>query len=66
MADANMKYTVDQAIRAARAFAPYDLTWLEEPIIPDDVAGHARVLREGGIADRRRRKPALALGFPDR
>ncbi len=48
MVDANMKWTVDIAIRAARAFAPYDLVWLEEPIEPDDVAGHARVVREGG------------------
>jgi len=49
MADANMKWTADVAIRAARAFQPYDLVWLEEPIIPDDVAGHARVVREGGL-----------------
>ena len=49
MVDANMRWTVDQAIRAARAFAPYDLTWLEEPIQPDDVAGHARVVAEGGL-----------------
>lgn len=49
MVDANMKWTADQAIRAARAFAPFDLTWLEEPISPDDVAGHARVLRDGGL-----------------
>jgi L-alanine-DL-glutamate epimerase-like enolase superfamily enzyme len=49
MADANMKWTVDEAIRAARALAPHDLTWLEEPTIPDDPAGHARILREGGL-----------------
>lgn len=49
MVDANMKWTADQAIRAARAFQPYDLTWLEEPIAPDDMAGHARVVREGGL-----------------
>lgn len=49
MVDANMKWGVDQAIRAARAFAPYDLTWLEEPTIPDDPAGHARIVREGGL-----------------
>src|SRR5579872_5922372 len=49
MADANMKWGVDEAIRAARAFAPYDLTWLEEPTIPDDPAGHARIVREGGL-----------------
>jgi L-alanine-DL-glutamate epimerase-like enolase superfamily enzyme len=49
MADANMKWTVEEAIRAARALQPYDLTWLEEPIIPDDVAGHARILASGGV-----------------
>lgn len=49
MVDANMRWTVDEAIRAARAFAHYDPLWLEEPIVPDDVAGHARVLREGGV-----------------
>lgn len=49
MADANMRWSADHAIRAARAFQPYDLTWLEEPVIPDDVAGHARVVAEGGL-----------------
>ncbi len=49
MVDANMKWTVEEAIRAARALQPYDLTWLEEPTIPDDPAGHARILREGGL-----------------
>ena len=49
MADANMKWSVDEAIRAARAFQPYDLTWLEEPTIPDDPAGHVRIVREGGL-----------------
>jgi L-alanine-DL-glutamate epimerase-like enolase superfamily enzyme len=50
MADANMKWTVEEAIRAARAFQPFDLTWLEEPTIPDDVDGHRRILAQGGIA----------------
>jgi L-alanine-DL-glutamate epimerase-like enolase superfamily enzyme len=49
MADANMKWTVDEAIRAARGFAPSDLTWLEEPISPDDIAGHARIVQQGGL-----------------
>lgn len=49
MVDANMKWGVDESIRAARAFQPYDLTWLEEPTIPDDPAGHARIVREGGL-----------------
>lgn len=49
MVDANMRWTADVAIRAARAFAPHDPFWLEEPVVPEDVAGHARVLREGGV-----------------
>jgi L-alanine-DL-glutamate epimerase-like enolase superfamily enzyme len=49
MVDANMRWSADQAIRAARAFAAHDVFWLEEPTIPDDVPGHARILREGGL-----------------
>ena len=49
MVDANMKWTADEAIRRARAFQAHDLVWLEEPTIPDDVAGHARIARDGGL-----------------
>ena len=49
MVDANMKWTASEAIKRARALQPYDLVWLEEPTIPDDVAGHACIAREGGI-----------------
>jgi L-alanine-DL-glutamate epimerase-like enolase superfamily enzyme len=49
MVDANMKWSADEAIRAARAFLPCDPLWLEEPLVPDDVAGHVRVVREGGL-----------------
>jgi L-alanine-DL-glutamate epimerase-like enolase superfamily enzyme len=49
MVDANMQWRVDEAIRAARALREFDVLWLEEPIAPDDVAGHVRVAREGGL-----------------
>lgn len=49
MVDANMKWTADQAVAAGRALRELDVVWLEEPTIPDDVAGHVRVVREGGI-----------------
>lgn len=49
MVDANMRWTADQAIRAARALQPFQPVWLEEPTIPDDVPGHARIVREGGL-----------------
>ena len=49
MVDANMRWSVDEAIRAARALRDCNLIWLEEPTIPDDVAGHARIVRDGGL-----------------
>lgn len=42
--DANNAWrTPAEAIRAARAFEDQDIWWLEEPLGPDDVHGHARV-----------------------
>jgi hypothetical protein len=64
MVDANMKWSADLAIRAARAFAPFDLTWLEEPISPDDVAGHARVVRDGGLPIAAGENLRTLVGFP--
>jgi L-alanine-DL-glutamate epimerase-like enolase superfamily enzyme len=49
MVDANMRWSVDEAIRAARALADSAPAWLEEPTIPDDVPGHVRIVREGGL-----------------
>jgi L-alanine-DL-glutamate epimerase-like enolase superfamily enzyme len=49
MADANMRWSADQAIQAARALQSCNLVWLEEPTIPDDIQGHARIVREGGV-----------------
>lgn len=49
MVDANMRWTVEQAIHASRAFAEYEVYWLEEPTIPDDIEGHRRIQSEGGL-----------------
>ncbi|WP_084963927.1 mandelate racemase/muconate lactonizing enzyme family protein [Thermoactinospora rubra] len=49
MVDANMKWSADQAVAAGRALREFGLVWVEEPTIPDDVAGHLRVVREGGV-----------------
>lgn len=49
MVDANMRWTVDEALRAARGLAERGVYWLEEPTIPDDVPGHVRILRDGGL-----------------
>src|SRR6266850_4796155 len=49
MVDANMRWSVDEAIRAARALRELDPVWLEEPTSPDDVPGQVRIVREGGL-----------------
>lgn len=49
MVDANMQWRVDEAIRAARALRDFDVFWLEEPTIPDDIDGHIRIARDGGL-----------------
>ncbi len=44
MLDTNCPWSPDDAIRMARALAPYRLFWLEEPVWPpEDYAGLARV-----------------------
>lgn len=45
--DANNAWaTVEDALEAAEAFAPHGIWWLEEPFLPDDVAGHAELARK--------------------
>lgn len=49
MIDANMRWRIDEAIRAAKRLADYDIVWLEEPTIPDDIQGHIKIAQEGGL-----------------
>jgi L-alanine-DL-glutamate epimerase-like enolase superfamily enzyme len=49
MVDANYSMTVDTAIDAARAFAPHDITWFEEPTIPDDYEGFSEIAAATGM-----------------
>jgi L-lyxonate dehydratase len=41
MADAYMGWTLDYARRMIPLTAKYNLRWVEEPVIPDDIAGYA-------------------------
>jgi L-alanine-DL-glutamate epimerase-like enolase superfamily enzyme len=43
MADANQGWTLPQAIEACNLFAEVELTWLEEPLLAEDLLGHARL-----------------------
>ena len=49
MVDANYSMNVDRAIAAGRALRDFDLTWFEEPIVPDDYAGYATIAVETAI-----------------
>jgi L-alanine-DL-glutamate epimerase-like enolase superfamily enzyme len=49
MVDANMRWTVEQAIRASHAFAEYGVFWLEEPTIPDDIEGYRVIQTQGPL-----------------
>ncbi|MEM7631403.1 MAG: mandelate racemase/muconate lactonizing enzyme family protein [Pseudomonadota bacterium] len=49
MVDANYSMTVDQAISMANAFNPHDITWFEEPIIPDAFEDYATIRQATGV-----------------
>ena len=41
LVDANNAYRLNEALEVARRLAAFDVYWLEEPLMPDDYAGHA-------------------------
>ena len=43
MVDANYSMTVTKAIECAKRFEPYNIFWFEEPTIPDDYSGFAKI-----------------------
>jgi len=47
MADAYMGWTLDYAKRMLPLLEPYNLRWLEEPVIPDDIHGYAALKAMG-------------------
>jgi 3,6-anhydro-L-galactonate cycloisomerase len=46
MVDANMAWNAEEAMERGRRLERFGLYWYEEPTIPEDVAGHARLTRE--------------------
>jgi L-alanine-DL-glutamate epimerase-like enolase superfamily enzyme len=49
MVDANMAWSVEEAERRGERLREYDLLWLEEPLVPEDVAGHRRLREQLGV-----------------
>lgn len=48
MVDVNGSWDVDTAIQQLKAWEPYDVYWLEEPVPPHDIPGYARVRARAG------------------
>jgi L-alanine-DL-glutamate epimerase-like enolase superfamily enzyme len=49
MVDANMAWDLAEAARRLRALESFDLSWLEEPLPPHDVAGFAALQRGSSV-----------------
>ncbi|MDF7824176.1 mandelate racemase/muconate lactonizing enzyme family protein [Pontiellaceae bacterium B12227] len=49
MVDANYSMSVEKAIEAANRFKECDITWFEEPTIPDDYTGYAEIAEATGM-----------------
>jgi L-alanine-DL-glutamate epimerase-like enolase superfamily enzyme len=49
MTDAYMGWTLDYAKRMLPLLEPFNLRWLEEPVIPDDIRGYAELKSYGRI-----------------
>ncbi len=49
MVDANYSMTKEKAIEAIERFKEFDITWFEEPIIPDDYKGYGEIVEKTGF-----------------
>ncbi len=49
LVDANMAYDVESAQRMADALRPYNLYWLEEPLLADDLSGYRQLAQQVNI-----------------
>jgi L-alanine-DL-glutamate epimerase-like enolase superfamily enzyme len=65
MADAYMGWTLDYARRMLPLLEPYRLRWLEEPVIPDHIAGYAALKSLGRIPIAGGEHEFTSYGFRD-
>ena len=65
MADAYMGWTLDYAKRMLPLIEPFNLRWLEEPVIPDDVYGYAELKSYGRVPIAGGEHEFTAYGFRD-
>jgi len=65
MADAYMGWNLDYARRMLPLLEPFDLRWLEEPVIPDDIGGYAALKAFGRIPIAGGEHEFTSYGFRD-
>jgi len=65
MIDAFALWDVSTSLRVAAAIAPYDVSWLEEPIPPDDLAGYADLSQQSPVPIAGGEHEYLAAGFQE-
>ena len=65
LVDANNAYVAYEAVEIARKMEPYDVFWFEEPVAPDDYAGHAQVARSTTIPVATGENEYTRYGFRD-
>ncbi len=65
MADAYMGWTLDYARRMIPLLEPFRLRWLEEPVIPDDIAGYAALRSLGRVPIAGGEHEFTSYGFRD-
>lgn len=44
--DANQVWDIDEAVKASKALADFDIYWVEEPTSPDDILGHKAIAEQ--------------------
>jgi len=65
MADAYMGWSLDYAKRMLPLLEPFNLRWLEEPVIPDDTRGYKELRRYGRVPIAGGEHEFTSFGFRD-
>jgi len=63
MLDAFARWDVESSLQVAELIAPFRVTWLEEPLPPDDFPGYAKLVKESPVPIAGGEHEYLADGF---
>ena len=65
MVDANHAYNVPTAVTLSKKMEPFDISWFEEPVIPEDIEGYRRVKCQTSIPIAGGECSFMRFGFRD-